>query len=51
MSGSGTNRLVQSENAKEGGSEEKLASELRNANESAIKASSMKKATESVMKK
>ncbi len=48
---SGTNKLVQSEAELKGKSEAELAKDLNNANESAIKASAMKKATESVMKK
>lgn len=37
MSGSGTNRLVQSQNAMKKGSESALASALKNANQEAMK--------------
>lgn len=43
MSGSGTNRLVQSENAKNGESQSALTSALMNANEVALKINGKKK--------
>ncbi len=43
MSGSGTNRLVQSDNAMEKGSESSLTKALENANESAIRSLDKKK--------